>query len=216
MVRDQQDVYGHMLQDYMEGKGGWEIVESSVGYFSISGGPEQYFSEFDNWSDHDRDAMEHVQGRVLDVGCAAGRHRGLKDVRLMSLMQVTKAMGLFDTVLCLGGSFSYMFARKRMRWLLNKLHRLTSWEGRIIARIRNPYVTELPEALEMHEHNRQQGKMPGEMRLRIRYKKYVTPWIDYFMLSPEELEGFLTEAGWYIEHLDEGDDGLYLVVMGKK
>ena len=39
MLKDYQDAYGHMLQDYLDGKGGWEIVESSVGYFSVSGGP---------------------------------------------------------------------------------------------------------------------------------------------------------------------------------
>ena len=242
MLRDYQDAYGHMLKDYLDGKGGWEIVESSVGYFSVSGGPEQYFSEYDDWADHDKEAMKYVQGRVLDVGCAAGRHslylqergfevvgiddsplavevcrkRGLRDVRAMSLMQVSKAMGEFDTVLCLGGSFSYMFARKRIGWLLKKIYGLTTREGRIVARIRNPYVTVLPEFLELHELNRQQGKMAGEMRLRIRYKRYVTPWIDYFMLSPEELEDFLAENGWRIEYLNEGDDGLYLAIMEKE
>jgi hypothetical protein len=109
-----------------------------------------------------------------------------------------------------------MFARRRMRWLLRRIHGLTTRSGRIVARIRDPYVTELPEALEMHEQNRQQGKMPGEMRLRIRYKRYVTPWIDYFMLSPKELEGFLVENRWRIDRVDEGVDGLYLVVIGKE
>jgi ubiquinone/menaquinone biosynthesis C-methylase UbiE len=33
-----------------------------------------YFAEYEDWPQVEQKAMEFVKGRVLDVGCGAGRH----------------------------------------------------------------------------------------------------------------------------------------------
>ena len=73
-MKDYQDAFGHGMYDYFEGEGGLEIVERDDGYFDVSGGPKAWFSEYKDWSGHQRKAMRFVKGRALDIGCGAGRH----------------------------------------------------------------------------------------------------------------------------------------------
>ena len=49
-------------------------AEKEDGLFDYSGGPRIYFSEYEEWMGSEKAAMEHVCGRVLDIGCGAGRH----------------------------------------------------------------------------------------------------------------------------------------------
>jgi SAM-dependent methyltransferase len=51
----------------------FEIVERDDGYIGV-GDAARYFAGADSWSLIERWACERVTGRVLDVGCGAGRH----------------------------------------------------------------------------------------------------------------------------------------------
>ena len=138
-MRDYQDAYGHEMYDYFEGNGGFEIVERDDGFFDISGGPKGYFSEYEDWPPHHKKAMEYVIGRVLDIGCGAGKHslylqkkgfdvlgidvsplaikacklRGLRKVRVLSITQISSRLGKFQTVLMLGNNFGLFGSFKR-------------------------------------------------------------------------------------------------------
>ena len=74
MLTDRQDAFGHEIEDYYLGKGGVEVVERDDGYVSVSGGPALYFLGYDRWPEEEREAIAFATGRVLDVGCGAGRH----------------------------------------------------------------------------------------------------------------------------------------------
>jgi SAM-dependent methyltransferase len=130
VLRDNQDAYGRAMLDHLRGRQAWEIVERDDGYVSIGAGPELYFAEFKNWRPVERQAMRFVRGRVLDVGCGAGRAllhlqergidvvgidnspaavrtcrlRGAHVVRVMSVTQIGPGLGTFDTILMLGGN----------------------------------------------------------------------------------------------------------------
>ena len=73
MLKDYQDVFGHRMHDYLKNKSGYETVERDNGYFDV-GDLKTYFTEYKDWSSHMKEAMRHVRGRVLDIGCGAGRH----------------------------------------------------------------------------------------------------------------------------------------------
>jgi hypothetical protein len=38
-----------------------------------------------------------------------------------------------------------------------------------------------------HERNRALGRLPGQIRLRVRYQNLATPWFDYLFASVEEI-----------------------------
>jgi SAM-dependent methyltransferase len=73
MLRKGEDAFGRAMLDRFHGRDAWEIVERDDGNFSIGAGPELYFADFKHWRPVERQAMRYVRGRVLDVGCGAGR-----------------------------------------------------------------------------------------------------------------------------------------------
>ena len=241
MLKDWQDAFGHEIYDYFSGKGGYEIIERDDGYFALSAGPRHYFLEFEEWPASEKEAVKYVRGRVLDVGCGAGRHslhlqaqgfdvvgidnsplaievcraRGLWDARVIPITQVSRQLGIFDTILMLGNNFALVGNKKRARWLLRRFHSMMSEAGKIVAQTRDPYQTEVAEHLAYHARNREKGRLCGEARIRVRYKRYVTPWIDFLMVSQEEMEAILEGTNWEVGDIIEGEEGVYVAILEK-
>ncbi len=227
-MKDSQDAYGHELLDYLNGCSSHEIVERDDGHFSINRDtPKIYFSQYADWSANEKKAIRFVRGRVLDVGCGAGRimlyliekgidvmgidisplaievcrKRGLRNVKVLSITQVDSRLGHFDTILLFGGNFGLFANPKRARWLLRKFHHMTSEKGRIIAVSCNPYMNKSRDSREYRAFNRARGRRPGYLRFRIRYRKFVTPWQEWLLLSPREMHGLLVNCGWKVKEL---------------
>ncbi len=241
-MKDHQDAFGHGMYDYFEGEGGLEIVERDDGCFDGTGGPKAYFSKYKDWSGHQRKAMRFVKGKVLDIGCGAGRHslylqgkgfdvmgvdtsplavevcrrRGIENVRVLSITQIGSKLGTFETILMLGNNFGLFGSAKRAKWLLGRFHKITSENGRIIAESRDLYKTERREHLEYHELNRKRGRIPGQVRIRVRYRKYVTPWLDYLIVSKEEMEAILSDTGWKVKRFIDSVGSAYIAVIEKE
>jgi SAM-dependent methyltransferase len=242
MLKDQQDAFGREIYDYYNGLDSYEIVERDDGFFSLSPGPQLYFLEYKDWPAEERQAMTHVRGRVLDIGCGAGRHslylqdqgfeavgldnsplaiqvcqaRGMKDVHLLSLVQVSPKLGRFDTILMLGNNFALLGEPQRGLRLLAKFDAITAPDARIIAQTRDPYQTNVPEHLEYHARNRRQGRLSGQARIRVRYKKYVTPWIEFLMLSASELDDLLVASNWLVVEIIDQGRGAYVAILEKR
>ena len=43
--------------------------------------------------------------------------------------------------------------------------------------------------------------MSGQIRLRIRYHKYASPWFDYLMASPEEMQDLVKDTPWRVAEI---------------
>jgi 2-polyprenyl-3-methyl-5-hydroxy-6-metoxy-1,4-benzoquinol methylase len=209
--------------------------------FGTGLGTKLYFAEYKEWPAADKLAMTYVRGKVLDIGCGAGRHslylqeqgldvhgidispsavevckrRGLAKATLLPLTQVSRKLGVFDTVLMMGTNFGLVGNPTRARWFLRRLKGMTSPEARFIAVTREVGSTDVPEHLEYHARNRVQGKPAGRVRIRVRYKRYVTPWFDLLMVTKDELRQLLDGTGWELQETIEGERGLYVAITEK-
>ncbi|MEJ7792038.1 MAG: hypothetical protein WKF65_08725 [Gaiellaceae bacterium] len=43
--------------------------------------------------------------------------------------------------------------------------------------------------------------MPGQLRVRIRYRDLSTPWLDWLQVSPPELIELLDDSGWRLSRM---------------
>jgi SAM-dependent methyltransferase len=237
------DAYGKAIRDYDEDEEGFEIIERDDGFVAPSGGPEMYFSEYDEWGDHLQRGLEHLQGKVLDVGCGAGRHalyaqeqghnvvgidvspgavavsrdRGVADVRASDVADVAEefAPDTFETVLMLGNNFGLVGTAETAPDVLDALATVTTEDARILAESRDIYENADDYHREYHEYNRERGRLPGALRLRARYKTHSTDWFDYLLVSPGEMDGVLAETVWTRMETYHGENGQYVALLEK-
>lgn len=241
-MRNLQDAHGNAMIDYLNGKGAFEIVERDDGFITITNAPAVYFSKFMDWPSHEKRGMRFARGKVLDIGCGAGRHaiylqergldvlgidtsplaikvcklRGLKKAKRFSIDQISQKLGRFDTLLMLGNNFGLFENFNKARWLLKRFHKITSREARIIVESSDPYQTDEPDHLEYHRYNRKRGRMSGQIRLRVRYKKHVTPWFDYLLVSKDEMREILKGTGWQVKRFFDSKSPWYLAIIEKE
>ena len=241
MLKKTEDAYGEEILAYLRGNRSPEIVERDDGYIDISYGAAHYLAPYQAWLPIEKKGVKFVRGRVLDIGCGAGRvvhylenrghdvlgidnspgaikacHTlGIKNTKVISITKIGDQMGQFDTIVMYGNNFGLFGSFKRARWLLKRMYRMTSDKGRIVACTTDPYQTELPEHREYHRINRRKGRMCGQLRIRVRFKKFKSPYFDYLLVSPKELEKILFGTGWKINRLIQSDSATYMAIIDK-
>jgi SAM-dependent methyltransferase len=239
-VREDEDAYGRLIRHYFEQGSGIEIVERDDGFIDASDyNPASYFAPYRKWPQVEREAVRQARGRVLDAGCGAGRvvlylqergldvvgvdvsplalevarRRGAKDVRELSITRLGSSLGRFDTIAMFGNNFGLFGSPKRAKWLLRRFRSITAEDARILAESRNPYDTDAPDHLAYHDRNRQRGRMPGALRIRVRFRSHATPWFDYLIVSPEEMEEVVSGTGWELREVIDRDEAVYVGVL---
>jgi SAM-dependent methyltransferase len=229
MVLDErEDAYGAAIRDHYAGEETYEIIERDDGWIGLSAGAAHYFSAYDEWSDRTRAAVERVEGRVLDVGCGAGRHalhlqerghdvvgidispgavevsrdRGA-DARALDVADVRDLDDEFDTVVMFGNNFGLVGTRATAPEILGGLAAVTTDDARLLAETRDPYVTDDPNHTAYHELNRERGRLGGALRIRTRYERRASPWFDYLMVAPDEMRELLEPTAWALAEVLE-------------
>jgi len=241
IMKRAEDAFGRMLWAYYNGQRVFEIDERDDGYIEASTSPKLYFSDYEDWPHHEKKAIEYVKGRVLDIGCGAGRHslylqkkgldvlgidnsplaikvcklRGLKKAKIMSIEDVDFKPKSFDTIIMMGNNFGLFGSFQKARSLLKRFHKITSDDGLIVAETRDPYKTDNPAHLEYHKLNRKRGRMGGQVRIRVRFEKYATPWFDYLFVSKEEMDEILKGTGWKVKQYIDSGNALYIAIIEK-
>jgi SAM-dependent methyltransferase len=235
---ERQDAFGLMLQDGLAGEETREILERDDGTIWISGGAANYLAPFRRWIAPERRALRYVRGRVLDVGCGAGRvalelqerghavvaidespgavevarRRGVRDARVLRFEDVDESLGRFDTVVFFGNNFGLFGSRARAKRMLRRLARMAD---RIVASSNDPYPTREPLHTAYQERNLRRGRMAGQLHCRVRYKDRTTPWFDYLIVSPEEMRELAESGGWHVHRLIAAEGTEFVGVLDR-
>ncbi len=235
------DAFGQEILDHLSGDEATEIVERDDGYVDVSGGPGAYFAPHEQWLPCEREAIRAARGRVLDIGCGAGRvslylqerghdvmaidvsplavsvakKRGVRKTRVMKATGVSRKLGTFDTIVMYGNNFGLFENPVRAKWMLRRFHAMTGDDARLIVQSLDPYDTRARHHLAYHRRNRARGRMAGQVRLRVRYKDLATPWFDYLLVSREEMKDIVDGTGWRVTKQTQGG-AIYCAVLEKQ
>lgn len=234
------DVFGKLLTGFFNGDLTSCTIRRDDGWFDEHE-TKVYFSKYEEWENYEREVLNYVQGRVLDLGAGAGRHalylqgkgfevhaidistgavevmkkRGVENVYLMDLQKLDFPDNYFDSTLMMFNNFGLVGTIEGTKNLLKGLHRISTSKGKIITTIRNPYLTDNLKHLAYHEQNRKKGKPAGQVKIRIEYKGEAGSWFELLMVSPDELKDLIRDTGWKILKIIEGEDGCYGAILEK-
>ena len=243
-MKEREDAYGRMILDALERDDPTvEVIERDDGFVMASRyGTELYLAPFRRWPPRQRRAMRLARGRVLDIGTGAGRvalhlqergldvvaidssplaveacrRRGVRDARTVSVADFDDSLGAYDTIVMFGNNLGLLGGPVRARRLLRRFHRVSSARGRILGETLDPYATDDPAHLAYHDRNRRRGRMGGQLRIRVRYRDFATPWFDYLLMAPAELEELLGGTGWRLVRKIQDESPLYVAVIEKE
>ena len=239
-----QDAYGKLLLAQFEsGEKLCEIMEREDNYIESGSHLGCYFSDHKDWPAAEKGIIKFARGRVLDIGCGAGRHsiylqnrgldvtgidkspgaikvskaRGLKKACVRGIEDISKFKpGSFDTILMMGNNFGLFGSFAKAKQLLNDLARITADNAQIIAGTRNPYGTTKPAHLKYHCFNKQRGRMAGQITIRARFGTAIGEWFDYLLVSPKEMESILDGTEWDLKKFFGDTGNTYFALIQKQ
>jgi hypothetical protein len=153
---------------------------------------------------------------ISPLAVEVARERGVRDARVLAFEDVGASLGTFDTVVAYGNNFGLFGSRTKAPRMLRRLAGLTSDGARILASSRDRADTDDPDHLAYQRRNVERGRLPGQLRIRVRYRKAVTPWFDYLIVTPDEMAELAGAGGWSLRRVLAGEDGLYVGVLEKR
>lgn len=238
-----KDAFGRAMWEYYKGEEVTEIIERDDGYIDTGKiAPAGYFSDYKKWPVHMKKAMKFARGRILDIGCGAGRHslylqdnglkttgidtsplaikickrRGLKQAKLMSIEGVKNfRKGSFETIIMMGNNFGLLGNPKKAKRLLKLFRKITTENARIIAESSDPYKTKNPEHKKYHERNKRKGRLPGQVKIRVRFHEYITDWLEFLFVSKKEMKDIIRGTGWYVKKFIDSEASIYIAIIEK-
>jgi SAM-dependent methyltransferase len=219
------DLFGHALLDWTAGGTEPEFIERADGLVVPGGGRDFYLAKLRNWPLSERSSLRYARGQVVDIGCGAGRvplHlqergfdvvgidvsrravraarlRGVKEAWLMSAQELSPEIAAFDTIILFGNNFGIFGSPERVRRVLIRWWRRTRPGTRILAESTNPYCGGAPAFDRAFYHrNKALRDLPGQIRLRTRYRDRVGPWSNWLFVSRNEMRQVVRGTGWHV------------------
>jgi SAM-dependent methyltransferase len=238
-----KDAYGQQVWAYFQGKESFEVFERDDGFIGMTDGALSYFAEFKDWPEIEKQATNFVKGNILDIGAGAGRNalylqkkgfnvtaidnsplaikvckeRGVKNAEVLAIEDISKFKpNTFDTVIMFGNNFGLFGSYKKAKTLLKKLHKITTPSALILAGSNDINKTDDPAHLSYHRFNEERGRMPGQLRIRVRFKNYIGEWFDYLLVSQDQMKEILEGTGWKIRTFIDSDKSIYIAVVEKE
>ena len=228
------DAFGAAIRQYQKDGSAKEVIERNDGYIS-SNDLRKYFDRYSDWNDCDRSIIAHAKGRILDIGCGAGRHslylqeqgfdvlaidsspgcvavasdRGVSNTQTLAienLQHVHKPP--YDSVLLLGANLGLLGSKSKGRRILKSLTSITSPAAQIIGTTNDYSQTTDPKHLAYHQYNRNRKRLLGTATIRVRWSEYISEWFDYVLFTKEDLLDTLRGTSWELAETIQTTNGI--------
>lgn len=237
----QNDPIGMALVEAIDGGVGCYQIEHDDGSL-VSTEATEFLDTAQDWPPTITNALSRLRGRVLDVGCGAGRHAlylkalGCQVVGLdpsPGAVDVCRRRGLdahlgslgdqelldderFDAVLMLGNNLGLLAspetAPRYLEWLAARCR-----PGALLIGESIDITRKGPEYLAYFRRVAAAGRPPGQLHLRLIFAGQAGDWFFYWQLTPDELETVVRTTPWSIESIENvaGTDR-YVAVMRRQ
>ena len=221
----------------------WEILEREdclkIYRYDIS----DYFAGFKYWPKIEKQAIKHASGKVLDIGAGAGRvsfylqesgcdvtaidnsplaikvckAKGVTQTEILSIDEIDRfRFSSFDTVVMFGNNFGLFGSSDKAKDLLRILFKITSPGALILAGSEDLSNSTEPNFVSYSEFNRKRGRLPGQYRIRVIFKRYTSDWFDFLFASRGEMKDILVGTGWKIKCFIDSNSTDYMAVIEKE
>lgn len=199
---------------------------------------DNYFLDGSQFRQELNASLEHVFGRVLDIGCGAGKiclhlqnrfdvvgmdvsHLALRVCQLRGIRYLVNACAprlpfgpnTLDTAILMGNNYGLCGSIEATKEMMKNLYDILSDDGIVIANSRNPYATDNEAHLKYHKQNRDKGRAGGQVTIRVGFNGEYSHWFDLLMQSKEEMAETIRPY-WRIDKT-YGDNG-YIAILRKR
>jgi SAM-dependent methyltransferase len=242
-MRPDNDVFGRALFDWAKGGTLPEVLEREDGFTQVGAGPDVYLSAFNDWPSAERKSIRYMGGRVMDVGCGAGRvalelqdrgvdvvgldasplaaraakTRGVRKVWSMPIEDLDSRIEAFDSIVLFGNNFGIFETTTRARQVLTSWAKRTKPGARIFVESTSAYFGGAPAFDRSYYHmNKARGRSPGQVKLRYHYGHLVGAWFSWIYVSRSELRTILVGTGWHLERvMGDHPSEPYVAILAK-
>ncbi len=240
---DSMDLFAQALWRFYRTGRATLRIERDDGYIDTED-VSWYLTGYRDFLPIEKQALKSARGRVLDIGCGAGRHalyfqrrglevvgidtsprmvelaraRGVRDVRVANACgRLPFRDGEFDTVILLGNNLGICGTPPQFRRMLRELHRITSRRGRILGTTRQPSTTN-PVHRRYIRRNVEEGRAIGQIRIRLVFDHTRGAWFTLLLLAPTDLMQLAMQEDWELSQVfpRENFEAGYAAVMEKR
>jgi len=237
------DTFGTAVKQFHLHGNAQEIIERNDGYISAND-ISKYFIEYKDWSDVDKQLIEKVEGKTLDIGCGAGRHsihlqsqgfevlatdasplcievtatRGVEKTQILRIEEIRKVKNpLYDSVLLLGANLGLLGSRQKAINILRSIDAITSPSARIYGSTNDYTKTTEKVHIAYRSQNVKCNRLPGMVKIRVRWQQFKGDWFNYLLFTKDDLVSALNGTAWVITDTIVASDGIsHGYILSKK